>query len=136
MRVPLETLQPIKLEYEQEYAATLKRLKDVKIVLDQLQDIPMPENILENAENRIKTTPVAADEDSETKEESISTTKREKATTPKKAKGKRGRKSVWGKFIVTRLKSVQRPLTLDDLARSEERRVGKECRSRRSPDTE
>lgn len=116
MRVPLETLQQIKLEYQQEYAATLKRLQDLKIVLDQLQDIPMPENILEIAENRIKTTPVAADEDSETEEESISTTKQEKTTTPKKAKGKRGRKSVWGKFIVTRLKSVQRPLTLDDLA--------------------
>lgn len=107
MRLSQETLQRIKLEYQREYALALKRLQDLKFVLDQLNDIPTPENVFQ-------TPNVHSSIHSETKNENLTPTNL-KPTAPKRTKGKRGRKSVWGKFILTRLKSVQKPLTLDEL---------------------
>lgn len=114
MRLPLETLQQIKLEYQREYASALKRLQDLKTVLDQLQEIPTPENVFELAEPKkeYKSIPETESEASSIEDEDVVP---KTPAAPKRSKGKRGRKSVWGKFIVTRLRSVQRPLTLDDL---------------------
>lgn len=129
MKLPVEILQRIKLEYHREFVSTLKRLQDLKKVLDELKDIPMPDAVLENLDTvssvqQLETDSVKQEtrvplyESSETETEvsaSNSDSDPKKRKGPKKSKGKRGRKSIWGTFIVTRLKSVQRPLTLDEL---------------------
>lgn len=131
MKLPVEILQRIKLEYHREFVSTLKRLQDLKKVLDELKDIPMPDTVLENldtipSEQQVQTeaakqrTQVLSPEPSETESETESSASQSDSDPknrkgPKRSKGKRGRKSIWGTFIVTRLKSVQRPLTLDEL---------------------
>lgn len=106
MRLSQETLQRIKFEYQREYALALKRLQDLKFVLDQLNNVPTIEDTFQ--------VPNQSSLQSETMSRSTSPD-HSNSITPKKTKGKRGRKSVWGKFILTRLKSVQKPLTLDEL---------------------
>lgn len=109
MRLSQETLQRIKLEYQREYALALKRLQDLKFVLDQLNDVPTPKDALQ-----ISNFPSAFYSESMNPNPAPAPTG-STTSTPRKTKGKRGRKSVWGKFIITRLKSVQKPLTLDEL---------------------
>ncbi len=132
MKLPVEILQRIKLEYHREYVSALKRIQDLKKVLDELKDIPMPDSVLDIQETVSKEpeqTYTAEQETAKKETTVLSTESQEAENTPTlkatpvkkrrmtpKSTEKRGRKSIWGKFIVTRLKSVQRPLTLDDLA--------------------
>lgn len=133
MKLPVEILQRIKLEYHREYVSALKRIQDLKKVLDELKDIPMPDSVLDIQETVSKEPEqtYTAEQETAKKETTVSSSESKEADTiptfkkatpvkkrrmtPKNTE-KRGRKSIWGKFIVTRLKSVQRPLTLDDLA--------------------
>ncbi len=103
MKLSLETLRQIKLEYQREYGDTLKRLQELRNVLDQLENVSLPENFLDSGEL------LTDNKGSKIKKES------KKTSAVNKTKEKRGRKSVWGKFIVNRLRSVHRPLTLDEL---------------------
>ncbi len=100
MKLPIETLRQIKLDYQRQYNETAARLQELKSVLDELSDISLEIEVPE-METQIKSAAPIPDP------------KPKKKT--KKRKGKRGRKSVWGKFVLSRLRSVNRALTLDEL---------------------
>lgn len=100
MKLPLETLRQIKLDYQRQYNETILRLQELKGVLDQLAEVSLANEIEEGISGQ-------------TADQAPTKPKQEKET--KKRKGKRGRKSVWGKFVLNRLRSVHRPLTLDEL---------------------
>ncbi len=107
MKLPIETLRQIKLEYYREYGIALKRLQELKEVLDQLEEVSLPDSLISNTDSAILQLSKTA--------EAENTDKKSKKAEPKKTKGKRGRKSVWSKFVTSRLRSIHRPLTLDEL---------------------
>lgn len=97
-----QTLQQIKLHYTEEYQKTLRKLKEIESVLEELTEVKVsttedPVTLNVQPSEKIKSSP------------------KPKRAYKKRAK-KRGRKSVWGDFILKRLKSVNRPLTYNDLA--------------------
>jgi len=102
-----QTLQQIKLHYTEEYQKTLRKLKEIESVLDELSGVTI--STLEEKVTSITSLPI---KEESSKPASIATPKR----AYKKRAKKRGRKSVWGDFILKRLKSVNRPLTYNDLA--------------------
>ncbi len=91
----------MKLHYQQEYAETLKKLAELKSILDQLEGVNTAGD--ENLSNPL----ISSD----------STSKEQSTEKPKKRKYKKkpGRKSIWGKFILSRLKSTRTPMSYDDM---------------------
>lgn len=107
MKIPLETLRQIKLDYQRQYNETALRLQELKSVLDQLAEVSLVAEIPE-MDTTIKPMPIAS-------AEPVQPAQAKPKNKPKKSKAKRGRKSVWSKFVLSRLRSVNRALTLDDL---------------------
>lgn len=106
MNITDQTLQQIKLHYTEEYQKTLRKLKEIESVLEELSGV----TVSTGEETVAYVSPVSKEISSEPVP--VSTPKR----AYKKRAKKRGRKSVWGDFILKRLKSVNRPLTYNDLA--------------------
>lgn len=108
MKLSNQAAQIVKLHYSAEYHKTLKYLKELKQVLEELKDIDIPVG-----ENDIPQVILA-------NQEFINNKSNARALTPKrpykKRAKKRGRKSKWGDFILKRLRAVNRPLTYDELA--------------------
>ncbi len=100
-----QTLQQIKLHYTEEYQKTLRKLKEIESVLEELSGVTV---------GSTTEAPVALDLKSPETNTSEQNLKPKRAY--KKRSKRRGRKSVWGDFILKRLKSVNRPLTYNDLA--------------------
>lgn len=107
------SLQKIKLHYTEEYNKTLSKLKGLEAVLMELGDIDVSSSDLPVVQNRVDITASHT--------QSILPNLEDAQKEPvkrayKKRSKKRGRKSVWGEFILKRLKSTQKPLSYDDLA--------------------
>ena len=98
----MDTAVKMKLHYQEEYMRTLKKLEELKQVLDQLDGV--------------ETSNIAVDMDN-TFPESTSSTVTASDTPRKKRKYKKrkGTKNKWQKFIKSRLKATQTPLTYDDM---------------------
>lgn len=107
------SLQKIKLHYTEEYNKTLSKLKELEAVLMELGDIDVSSIDLPVVKNREDVGVV----DTQTSRPKSSGEQKEPVKRAyKKRSKKRGRKSVWGEFILKRLKSTQKPLSYDDLA--------------------
>ncbi|WGK64425.1 hypothetical protein [Croceiramulus getboli] len=92
-----DALKQIKLHYQEEYAKTLKKLKELEQVLQELDPVQLDAAPV----TELNTAP--------------SSTADKPKTQKRKYKKKRGRKSVWGKFIMDRLKATQIPLSYDQM---------------------
>jgi hypothetical protein len=92
----------MKLHYQQEYAQTLKKLNELKAVLNQLSDVDT---------GNTEMAQVQSIDSSQDEIKSTSSTKKPK----RKYKKKPGRKSIWGKFILSRLRATNTPLSYDDM---------------------
>ncbi len=92
----------MKLHYQEEYSRLVKKLAEIKSILDQLQgvDVGMTDEYSGKADATI------SPQNDRGKVE---------ATPKRKYKKKAGRKSIWGKFILSRLKSTRTPLSYDDM---------------------
>lgn len=98
-----EVAVTMKLHYQQEYSQTLKKLTEIKSILDQLKDVD---------------TGIGGDHLPESSESTAPQSDKSTQTIDKvrrKYKKKPGRKSIWGKFIISRLKSTRVPLSYDDM---------------------
>ncbi|SCY03056.1 hypothetical protein SAMN05192588_0809 [Nonlabens sp. Hel1_33_55] len=95
----------MKLHYQQEYSQTLKKLGELKAVLDELSNVDtgIPES----------QSVVSAENISPQNDRGNQVTPSEKPK--RKYKKKPGRKSIWGKFILSRLKATRTPLSYDDM---------------------
>ena len=100
----MDTAVKMKLHYQEEYTRTLKKLKELKQVLDDLNDVDT-KSITSNADALTTQTFTSAD-NSETAE--IPRQKR-------KYKKRAGGKNKWQNFITSRLKATQTPLSYDDM---------------------
>lgn len=109
------TLQKIKLHYTEEYQKTLVKLKELEGVLSQLNEVQVSYQV--PSASLLDAIPEGAAIPNTVKEQEASTVqeKAPKRNYKKRAK-KRGRKSLWGDFVLKRLKSTQKPLSYDDLA--------------------
>ncbi|HPE58358.1 MAG TPA: hypothetical protein PK904_18275 [Bacteroidales bacterium] len=93
--------------YREELAKALDRLQHIKVVLDKLGDNTHKIKISFTETTQVnKTKPI--------------TYKQEKTPTSP-VKGKRGRKSVWDKLIINKLKEKNHPLTYQELAEALEK---------------
>ncbi|MGB3591585.1 MAG: hypothetical protein WBA16_07855 [Nonlabens sp.] len=101
------TAQSIKRHYQEEYSKTLNKLHELKSVLEQMSGVdPGDEGALVSNELTVSSDSPQAD----------SPKKEAKENKPKRSyTKKRGRKSIWGKFIKSRLKATQTPLSYDDM---------------------
>ncbi|WP_194852643.1 hypothetical protein [Nonlabens antarcticus] len=100
-----EVAVKMKLHYQQEYSQTMKKLVEIKSVLDQLKEVDtgLAEDYSSSA-----TIPAVNSSTQPDSDQSSEMPKR-------KYKKKPGRKSIWGKFILSRLKSTRVPLSYDDM---------------------
>ncbi|BAO56252.1 hypothetical protein [Nonlabens marinus] len=98
-----EAAVKMKLHYQQEYSQTVKKLAEIKSILDQLKDVDT--GVIEDYTPE-QTVTVSPQNDRG----------RDTAAPKRKYKKKPGRKSIWGKFILSRLKSTRVPLSYDDMA--------------------
>ncbi|AZQ44408.1 hypothetical protein [Nonlabens ponticola] len=105
IKISEEIAIKMKLHYQQEYSETLKKLSELKSVLDQLSEVDS--GITDNFVVDIPEVSPQNDRGQRPKT---------KAEPKRKYKKKPGRKSIWGKFILSRLKSTQTPLSYDDMA--------------------
>ena len=110
MDISTTTLQHIKLHYTEEYQKTLRKLKDLEAVLQELSQVDVSVLDLENISS-INNTQTTSKENILPAASNIVP----KRSYKKRAK-KRGRKSLWGEFVLKRLKAINRPLTYDALA--------------------
>lgn len=109
------SLQKIKLHYTEEYHKTLGKLKELESILEELGDVEVSNkdfSVLEvEPDNTVKQVNLEIVQE----DAPIHIEKPIKRPYKKRLK-KRGRKSVWGNFVLKRLKSTQKPLSYDDLA--------------------
>jgi hypothetical protein len=100
----------MKLHYQEEYMSTLKKLEELKQVLGQLEMVDtssIPLN-LNTGLNLSKVT--------QSKETAVSHEETEEAPVKKRKYKKRaGSKNPWSKFIKSRLKATQTPLSYDEM---------------------
>jgi len=110
MDLSTKTLEHIKLHYTEEYQKTLRKLKELETVLQELSQVDISVLDVDNISSigNIETT------DNENISQATSGIV-PKRSYKKRAK-KRGRKSIWGEFVLKRLKAINRPLTYDALA--------------------
>lgn len=110
------SLEKIKLHYTEEYHKTLSKLKELETVLLELGDVTVTHSdVLGEATESTPQQVESPHTESVEQQKQPSEDKPEKRSYKKRAK-KRGRKSVWGEFVIKRLKSTQKPLSYDDLA--------------------
>jgi hypothetical protein len=95
-----DTASIVKAHYQTELAATLQKVRELRQVLAELDGVQV--DVSDNS-----STASSADYSKPSKE-----SKSKSASTRKK---KRGRKSFWPNFILSRLKATQTPLTYDDM---------------------
>ena len=128
MEIQDGVLKSIKLKYLELYNTKLKELEEIKFVLSKLNGFVIEEEIkfdetnisVEPSKNNKEAVLANNSAEIENTEVSVAIAKEEaevekpKRAYKKRAK-KRGRKSVWGTFVMKRLRSVNRPLTYDDL---------------------
>lgn len=100
----------MKLHYQEEYMRTLKKLKELKVVLDELEKVDASSLSLD-----INTDSHLPDSNSTKGETAESSVNEEKSTKKRKYKKKPGSKNPWAKFIKSRLKATQTPLSYDDM---------------------
>ncbi len=100
----------MKLHYQEEYMRTLKKLEELKQVLDQLEvvDTASPQLML-NVDSSTMESPVASDNSEDANPKKIKPVKK------RKYKKRAGSKNPWSKFIKSRLKATQMPLSYDDM---------------------
>lgn len=104
-KISEEVAVKMKLHYQQEYSQTIEKLAELKSILDQLSNV-------DTGFNDITTGSV----DGEVAPQNDRGQRPETDDKPKrKYKKKPGRKSIWGKFILSRLKSTRTPLSYDDM---------------------
>ncbi len=99
-KISEEVAVKMKLHYQQEYSQTLEKLAELKSILDQL--------------NGVETSGLETYSQNETRSPEEKSSKTEK-TSKRKYKKKPGRKSIWGKFILSRLKATSTPMSYDDM---------------------
>jgi|GEM_PF-2391802 len=97
-----EVAVKMKLHYQQEYSQTVKKLAELKSILEQLTNVDT--GMIENYATE------SLEKDSPQNDRGQASEKPKR-----KYKKKPGRKSVWGKFIISRLKSTRVPLSYDDM---------------------
>jgi hypothetical protein len=97
-----EVAVKMKLHYQQKYSEAVLKLAEIKSILDQLKDVE---------------TGVEEDYAPKVSEKVSPQNDRGQSTEQPKRKYKKkpGRKSIWGKFILSRLKATQVPLSYDDM---------------------
>ena len=105
-KISEEIAVKMKLHYQQEYSQTLEKLTELKSVLDQLSHVDIGYD--EKNSSPLNIPEVSPQNDRGQRQDADQTTKR-------KYKKKRGRKSIWGKFILSRLKATNTPLSYDDM---------------------
>lgn len=105
------SLQKIKLHYTEEYHKTLSKLKELEAILLDLETVDITPNDVPNV---LQTQVEQLESSTDVKLNSLE--EKPKKRSYKKRSKKRGRKSIWGDFILKRLKSTQKPLSYDDLA--------------------
>lgn len=108
MKISSQAAQIVKLHYNTEYQKTLKYLKEIEQILEELKDVAIPIGGADSPQIQMRQR--VHDED---QGGAITTAPKRKY---KKRTRKRGRKSKWGDFVIKRLRSVNRPLTYDELA--------------------
>ncbi|WP_124980400.1 hypothetical protein [Nonlabens xiamenensis] len=96
-----EVAAKIKIHYQEEYAKTLKKLDELKSILQEMEAVPTNNYMHESSES---TTAITS-----------SSEENESPKPKRKYKKKRGKKPVWSKFILNRLKATQTPLSYDDM---------------------
>lgn len=105
-KISEEIAVKMKLHYQQEYSQTLEKLAELKSVLDQLASVDTGYNDLSST---VEVPEVSPQNDRGQRPDV-------KQTPPKrKYKKKPGRKSIWGKFILSRLKATRVPLSYNDM---------------------
>lgn len=109
MKLSDQTISEIKLHYQEEYQTTLRRLKEIESVLKELEPFSITISKISDYNT------IVGQEATLNTAASKKPTEKPKAQYKKRSK-KRGRKSVWGDFILKRLRAVNRPLTYDELA--------------------
>ncbi|MGB5983363.1 MAG: hypothetical protein WBG46_14570 [Nonlabens sp.] len=100
----MDTAVKMKLHYQEEYMSTLKKLEQLKQVLDQLEGV--------------ETNSIAVHLDQAAPAISDTAGKEKVVEAPRKKrkyKKRKGTKNKWQKFIQTRLKATQTPLSYDDM---------------------
>lgn len=103
----------MKLHYQEEYMRTLKKLEELKQVLDQLEVVDTSSLQLNlNTDPSLPDTEAVTENNSEKSQEK----KVEKPVKKRKYKKRAGSKNPWIKFIKSRLKATQTPLSYDDMA--------------------
>lgn len=102
----------VKVHYQKELAATIQKMRELKRVLAELESVNIEDEVAEpgnivsayGSENPVETAlPKVVIKEKTTKVTS-------------KRKNKRGRKSFWPNFILSRLRATQVPFTYDDMA--------------------
>ena len=104
-KISEEIAVKMKLHYQQEYSKTVEKLAELKSILDQLSDVDagfFDPQMTSDADE------VSPQND---RGQRPATEKKPK----RKYKKKPGRKSIWGKFILSRLKATNVPLSYDDM---------------------
>jgi hypothetical protein len=100
----------MKLHYQEEYMRTLKKLEELKQVLGQLEMVDTSALQL-----NLNTDTITLDSHQSNSTDSSSTAKEEKPVKKRKYKKRAGSKNPWVKFIKSRLKATQVPLSYDDM---------------------
>jgi hypothetical protein len=101
------TAVKIKRHYQEEYTKTLVKLNDLKSVLEKLAHVDASSDAVQ--------IDLVGGSTSEVSETPSKAKKKEPAKPKRSYTKKRGRKSIWGKFIKSRLRATQTPLSYDDM---------------------
>ncbi|KQC33646.1 hypothetical protein AAU57_10155 [Nonlabens sp. YIK11] len=104
-KISEEIAVKMKLHYQQEYSQTLEKLAELKSILEELSGVDT--GVVES-QPKSSAEDVSPQNDRGRREETADKPKR-------KYKKKPGRKSIWGKFILSRLKATRTPLSYDDM---------------------
>jgi hypothetical protein len=110
VKINMDIAIKMKLHYQEEYTLTLKKLEELKQVLDQLDvvDATSPQMNF-NVDSSIASSTITSDSDQN------ADSNKSKPVKKRKYKKKPGSKNPWSKFIKSRLKATQMPLSYDDM---------------------
>ncbi len=103
----------IKRHYQEEYTKTLVRLNELRSVLEKMSHVDATADSLASID--VIGTSVSSSSSSGSDASSSSESKEDKPKAKRSYTKKRGRKSIWGKFIKSRLRATQTPLSYDDM---------------------